>query len=482
MTRDKMAPRFKDGDRACPICAKLLPAHQTWPGARYRFCGAPECAAEIKKIPHGKFIEVNERRCEAGGCDNFVPEGLYASRPTYLSCSEECWYRRDSRGSLALECACGCGIPVLRRGKRTSITGLVFLSRQHQGNYASDKYVRENCGIFLQIFKEYIDGSASLRYRRVSYVRATLCPFFKFLNEQGIMSLEAISPKTITAFLVWAKTSGHLNAVHDISPVSMFFKWAIAEGNRIAANPVIGLIHAARRKHHSPRPVEDSELEMMWRLLAERGSPRLRLGAAIAEEAGLRIGEICRLRVSDIDAVRQTVFVRLPNKTNRERSVNFSGQTKRYFVEWMAARDQGCGHDYLFHNTLGDPLLVHALAGEFKRALCKVFNGKTVNKTGFDKWSTHRLRHTMASRLVQGGAELHTIMAQGGWVSAESVTGYAKVDRDVARRGYDEAMRLSAQQRTIEPVRQTLTPAQFLSRRAASSVPLKLSMFQEIEA
>jgi integrase/recombinase XerC len=479
MSRDKLAPKYKDGERACPICKNPLPAHQVWPGARHRFCGKQECAQEIKKNQCRLYVEPNDRKCEAGECDKFIPEGSYEHRPSYLSCSAECWYRRMRKGNLVLVCACGCGKQVLRPCKRESVNGLVFFSRQHCGDYLSGKYVNESCGAFQEMFREYIGGFAALHYRNRKDVRKILCPFFRFLTEQGITSLEAVSPKIITDFLSWARTTGHLKAAHDISTVSVFFKWAISMGNRTAANPVIGLIHSTPKKHRSPRPIEDSELDLMWHCLNERGTPRLRLAAAIGVEAGLRIGEICRVHVEDIDPLRQTIFVRLPNKTNRERTVNFSSDTKRYFIDWMAVREPACGHNYLFHNYLGSPLQTRSLADEFKRVLCKTYEGKMVNEIGFDKWSTHRLRHTMASRLVVGGADLHTVMAQGGWVSADSAAGYAQVNSEVARRGYDEAMRLSKEKRLSEPVRRTLTVAEFVSRSNGKSQDLKVPNHQE---
>jgi integrase/recombinase XerC len=91
--------------------------------------------------------------------------------------------------------------------------------------------------------------------------------------------------------------------------------------------------------------------------------------------------------------------------------------------------------------------------------------GKRVNETGLDKWSTHRLRHTMASTLVSSGADAATVMASGGWKSYEAMAVYARVDTDVARRGYDEAMRRSQDQKQSAPNRKPFTPADLLERR-----------------
>jgi integrase/recombinase XerC len=465
MTKDEATPKYTTGERNCPLCEDPLPAYQTWQGARYRFCGSPECGAKVKCFQHGRYIGRNEHQCEGGDCSNFVPEGHYSKKPVYLCCSAECWYRRNQRGSHRMKCGCGCGREFFRLSKRNNTNGLVFFSPRHQGDYVRNKNLTNSCGAFREIIDEYLGGYASRHYRTVDPIGTALAPFCLFLNEQRISSLEEVRPKTVTQFLVWAQEAGHRSAVEKTSIISKFFQWMIAEGRRKSANPVVPLIHSQRKKHRLPRPLEAEELDFTWQLLRERGNARLRFATAVGEEAGLRIGEICRLRISDVALTRQRIFVRLPNKTNCERWALFSDKTKRYHIEWMAERDPGCSHDYLLHNSLGHPMTVGSLTAEFNRTLCKLARGRACNETGFDKWSTHRLRHTMASKLVSAGADVATVMAAGGWKSYDAMAGYARVDPNVARRGYDEAMRFAQVQKESAARKKVLSPSDLLERR-----------------
>jgi len=365
-----------------------------------------------------------------------------------------------------MTCGCGCGTKFFRRSKRERKNGLVFLSPVHQGRYKTAKYLAECCGPFRAVLDEYLEGPVAIRSRRPDQVRAALAPFFLFLSQEGIKitSLEDVSPATITRYLAWGQSNG-CNKSHHISVISVFFKWLISEGRRTTGNPVVGLIHGERKKHRSPRPLEADEVEFAWKLLQERGSARLRFATAAAEEAGLRIGEICRLRIQDVDVAGQRFFVRLPNKTNSERYAFFGEKTKRYFNEWSLERNANCGHDLVLHNRLGNPLKTGALRTEFRHAMCKVGpRGKFISEEGFDIWSTHRLRHTMASNLVSAGADLTTVMAAGGWHSYEAMCGYARVDQDVARRGYDEAMEAAKKSVTLALAKQVLTPAEVLEK------------------
>ncbi len=435
--------KFEAGARNCPICNELLPAHETWPGARYRFCGKPECAEVLQASTTGIYIPANKYRCDGPACENFIPSGLYGKTARILTCSPRCANRREWKGTHTLTCDCGCGLNFLGSKGKNNVSGLVFISQQHRAHYITTKYQSESCGPFLGLVAEYLGGFASRHYRDIRTPRLALCPFFHFLNTIGIRSVGEVSPKTITDFLTWAKQVGFKSPAYNISKISTFFAWLIAE----------------------ERYKGEEELELAWQLLVARGDARLRFAAAAALEAGLRISEICHLRLSDVDMKRQTLFVRLPNKSNVERWAFFGDRTKRYYLELLAERDPNRPYDNLLLNNWGQPCKVSSLRYFFNNVLRKNHHGKIVNAVGFEKWSTHRLRHNMATTLFRGGADTHTVMAAGGWASAEAMSKNVLVDIDTARRGYDEALRRLAKAQNSAPSTTILSPAEFLARR-----------------
>lgn len=389
--------------------------------------------------------------------------------------SQTIW-QQDSFGGCAtiaiasawFDCACGCGKLVQRSASGISKDGLNFISRAHVGEYQANQTIRL-CGSFIGIVEKYLNGFATTHYRDPKKHKPRLLPFFQFLADSGFTDLEDVTPQTVTAFLQWGRSTGRKVVAYSSGTISTFFNWMLAEGRRKAPNPVVGLIHKAPIKRREPRPLETEQLTLMWRLLKERGDARVRFAAAVAEEAGLRIGEIANIRVSDVDALRQRLFVRLPNKTNKERWAYFSQETKLYFVKWMAERDPDCNHDHVLQNNLSDPMTAATLRELFKRTLCKVHNHKNRHEVGFDRWSTHRLRHTMASNLASGGADATTVMAMGGWDSHQAMANYTRVDANLARRGYDEAMRRAKEQKQTVPQRRTLTPDELLKRKGLKS-------------
>lgn len=465
----KAMPIYKDGKRRCPICDDPLSAHQVWPGARYRYCLKSECKQRLLAGTRNGwlYIEPNTRRCDAEGCQNFVPEGRY-SGGSFRTCSAACYYARANAGRPARMCACGCGQEVRRISWTNSGAHVVCVSREHLRRYLINKHLSAISGVFRPILDEYLNDFAETHYRHMNTVRSALVPFFWFLTEQRLSSLEAVTPKVITQYIASSNAAGR--GAPKVSYIQTFFKWAIEMGHREQANPVINSFHNPRRKKGAPRPYSAKEMEFAWTLLNERGDARVRFVVAIAEEAGLRIGEICRLRVQDIDPIAQRCFVRLPNKTNCERYAHFGNKTKQSFEAWMKERDPGCGHDALLYNKHKQPCGEAMLRVDLNRTLCKTHLGQQVNETGFDRWNTHRLRHTMASNLVSGGADMKTVMANGGWKSYDAACGYAAPDLHVARRGYHEAMcRVQAKKQALRATR-TLTPAELLTHKAKRRV------------
>jgi hypothetical protein len=71
----------------------------------------------------------------------------------------------------------------------------------------------------------------------------------------------------------------------------------------------------------------------------------------------------------------------------------------------------------------------------------------------------------MATNLLKAGADAATLMASGGWTSLEAAGGYAQVDEELGRQGYEKAMKDSREQLRTEPRRVPLTLAELRERQ-----------------
>jgi integrase/recombinase XerC len=446
---------YSAGERACDNCGDLLPdAVEVWSGHNYLVCKKPECIGAAKAHKKNKWVGLNEIPCSADGCTNFIPEGSYVRRMRLPVCSIACWKKRAAHGIVAFKCD-HC---------REDMFGHRHKGRHHFCDkdcyrlWLLEESIKR-AGSYRPLLERYFTEFVPFRYRGLTpkAVRSVMITFGCFLDDQEIADLNLVTPVTISAYLMWCVENEYDSASTTISLLSTFFYWMIANGERQLANPVVSSIHRKKFPKRLPRPYSEEELAYMWKLLHERGNSRVRAIASIAEEAGLRLGELARLALSDIDLAGQRVFVDIPNKGNKERYAFFGKKTRHFVQAWLQDRDSECGHDKLFHNTLGGPCKESQIWRELNIILSKVFDGKTHNEEGFDDWSIHRLRHTMATTLGAGGADAVTIMEQGGWSTFEAMSGYLATNPEKARRGYTESMERGETMRKSKPNRSTLS-------------------------
>jgi integrase/recombinase XerC len=418
----------------CEACGEAVPAFAKWRG-RIVLCDKPECFEKARKVGTGKrqLVEANKLKCVWPDCSNFVPAGLYQPHARGLTCSEKCYWQSKRKYETLTCMQCG------REYRGKSIKGhLNFCNKECTDNYSRGQ-TAIRCGIFRQVYEEYI-AVASLKVRCIYAVRAGLSLFLQYLTEIGITNLDEVEPPTITSFLEWGQKTGRRSVWNAVFPVSAFFRWLYGTGRRKKGNPVDTRFHARKKAKRLPRPYSEEEVAYIWELLDKRGSTMIKAAVAILEESGLRISEIANLRVSDIDVKHQRLFVRTPNKTMTEAYVPFHAKSVKWVGAWLKQRDANLGHDYLFHNTNGGPATKAALHHAIAHTLCKTHAGRQINEYGLTNWSNHRLRHTMASRMVEGGADAAAVMAVGRWACHSTMLGYAAVSEQKKSSSYHEAM------------------------------------------
>ena len=153
------------------------------------------------------------------------------------------------------------------------------------------------------------------------------------------------------------------------------------------------------------------------RLLAAIPTNKHRAMVMLAYGAGLRVGEIARLEIGDIDAKRMVLHIRT-TKRGRERYVMLSPRLLEALrAYWKEARPQGrC----LFPGR--DPEKVIS-----RVAIHKAIQ-KAARRAGLQKRiSPHSLRHSFATHLLEGGTDLRTLQVLLGHASMRSTTAYLHV-------------------------------------------------------
>ena len=161
--------------------------------------------------------------------------------------------------------------------------------------------------------------------------------------------------------------------------------------------------------------------EELKRLFMAPKSLKHRVILALIYSAGLRISELCNLKITDIDSDRMQIQIR-NSKGNKSRYVILSACILKGLRKYISENQPSV---YLFNGkTKGTPLGTGSIQQSFRRAM-KVTN---INKEA----SVHTLRHSYATHLLEDGLDIVTIKELLGHSHIETTMRYlhvAKIDR-----------------------------------------------------
>ena len=202
----------------------------------------------------------------------------------------------------------------------------------------------------------------------------------------------------------------------------------------IPADPTVRLL-APSGEGRLPRVLQPAELEQILDRPPQRVEPDPVADArdqAILEllyGSGLRVSEVCSLTMGQVDVRRRAV--RVWGKGQKERIVPISEPTVTSIQTWVGVRDRFAQHAevnpaLLFRNTRGRPIT--------PRDVRRILDRRSAVPT-----HPHALRHTFATHLLEGGADLRVVQELLGHADLATTQHYTHVTRDRLRAVYQGA-------------------------------------------
>jgi integrase/recombinase XerC len=148
--------------------------------------------------------------------------------------------------------------------------------------------------------------------------------------------------------------------------------------------------------------------------------------------SGIRVSELCGLDVDDVDLSRRVV--RVFGKGARERTVPFGVPAQRAIAAWL-----GHGRPALATPNSGPALLLGARGGRVNPSTVRQIVATWARALGLPHTSPHGLRHSAATHMLEGGADLRSVQELLGHASLASTQIYTHVSRERLRHVYDQA-------------------------------------------
>jgi integrase/recombinase XerC len=144
---------------------------------------------------------------------------------------------------------------------------------------------------------------------------------------------------------------------------------------------------------------------------------------------GLRVSELTGLNIGELDF--SGGMVRVMGKGGKERIVPVGSRAITAVHEYLADRGERAGSGPLFLNTRGNRIN--------RRSVARIIDDHVLRIAAFKRISPHILRHTFATHMLEGGADLRAIQELLGHASLSTTQKYTHVGIDRLMEVYDKA-------------------------------------------
>ncbi|MET7376589.1 tyrosine recombinase XerC [Micromonospora arida] len=228
------------------------------------------------------------------------------------------------------------------------------------------------------------------------------------------------------AFSAWAHRAGLLPA--DVGAALASPRAHRELPSVLRADQAAALVEAPSRQAPPPNPPAESGPSEA----AEAVPLRDRVLLELLYATGVRVSEACGLDVGDVDHGRRVI--RVFGKGGRERSVPYGVPAQRALDDWLRR-----GRPAMVGARSGDALLLGARGGRLNPTTARQIVGAYAETAGLPRTSPHDLRHSAATHLLEGGADLRAVQELLGHSSLASTQIYTHVSVERLRAAYRQA-------------------------------------------
>lgn len=274
----------------------------------------------------------------------------------------------------------------------------------------------------LAHFMLYIASEKGLSLNTLEAYQRDIQSFASFLRQQGLSSFSQIEQHQIVSFLATLKGADYASATICRALISIKVLCRFLKREKVTSSNVALYIESPKLWQLIPEVLNIEEVSC----LLQQPDPNNAFGArdkAILEvlyASGLRVSEVCSLRIYDVD----DAFVRVMGKGSKERLVPIG-------TEAIKAIDHYLGHYRWQWDSKKQLLLFVSKTGKpIDRILVWKMIKRYAIEAGIKKpISPHTLRHSFATHLLDNGADLRIIQEMLGHASITSTDRYTHVSR-----------------------------------------------------
>lgn len=270
----------------------------------------------------------------------------------------------------------------------------------------------------------YLRIERGLAHNTLEAYSKDLNGFFQFLENRGLSPLEVSQSHLMEYINMLAGVHSSRSIARNISTIRVFFRFLISEGKM--ENSPARLLESPKIAGRLPGVLSRQEVE---RLLSQPvpSTPKGLRDRAMLEvlyATGLRVSELVGLKIQPVNL--EAGYVKTFGKGSKERIVPMGDKSveavKEYLMNGRHRLIKGENIPYLFLNFRGRPIT--------RQGFWKIIK-KYGREAGIKKKITpHSIRHSFASHLLEGGADLRSVQVMLGHADISTTQVYTHVTRE----------------------------------------------------
>ena len=294
---------------------------------------------------------------------------------------------------------------------------------------------KNNWQILMSKFESHLTSEKSLSALTIRNYKTDIQPLFDFMMTTQIDELSELDRPSVRKYLAWLIDLGYVRATvaRKLSTLRTFLGWLVItkviEGNPLPARRVM------KTDKKLPRFLSESEAARLVQApqIFDSLGLRDRSLLELIYATGMRVSEAHNIDISDVNV--QTNEIRVIGKGSKERIVlagkDAQNALSNYIRDARPKLAANTNNEALFLNKLGTRLSQRSIQSIIRKYCGKVGLGTEVH--------THTLRHSFATHLLEGGADLRVVQELLGHSSPATTQIYTHVTASQTRDVYLKA-------------------------------------------
>lgn len=288
---------------------------------------------------------------------------------------------------------------------------------------------KEKSANLIRKYQRYLKLEKGYSAHTIDAYNRDLRKLADFLSSQHIDILEAqLTDFEFFAAFVRDQGIGARSLARILSGIRQFYNYLVLDGY-LQDDPT-ELLDSPKQGSHLPEVLTTEEVDLIEQAidLSKWEGQRNKAIIEVLFSCGLRVSELVNLKISNLYIDER--FVRVIGKGNKERLVPISMRALEEIDRWFAMREEmhikSGEEDYVFLNRRGAHLT---------RTMVLIMLKNYAKLAGIQKTiSPHTLRHSFATALLKGGADLRAIQAMLGHESIGTTEIYTHIDTTTLRK------------------------------------------------